>query len=119
MTGSWWSPRGRISRRGLALLYHLPAGICAMAARFIAHEVEPASVRTVWLVYLAVWAWPLTVGLIKRLHDCDHSAAWALLALIPIAGEVVLFLVMYVAMSEGEANRFGPPPFELRDAPLW
>ena len=68
-------------------------------------------------MYPAVWAWPLTVGLIKRLHDCDHSAAWALLALVPLAGEVVLFLVMYVASGEGEANRYGPPLFELTDAP--
>jgi hypothetical protein len=47
VTGSWWSPRGRVSRRALALLYHLPAGVCAMAARLIAHEVDPSSVRTV------------------------------------------------------------------------
>jgi uncharacterized membrane protein YhaH (DUF805 family) len=48
---------------------------------------------------------------VRRLHDTDRSGWWALIALIPLAGAIVLF-VFSVLPGEPRDNRFGPPPPE-------
>ncbi len=45
----------------------------------------------------------------RRLHDTDRSAWWLLLALIPVAGGLVL-LVFYCLSGRPGPNRFGPRP---------
>lgn len=46
---------------------------------------------------------------IRRLHDTDRSGWWFLLNLIPIIGEILLFIFMCQKGTIGE-NRFGKDP---------
>jgi uncharacterized membrane protein YhaH (DUF805 family) len=45
--------------------------------------------------------------LVRRLHDIDKSGWWVLIALIPLIGGVVLFVMVCLRGTEGP-NRFGP-----------
>ena len=46
---------------------------------------------------------------VRRLHDTDRSGWYLLLAVIPVVGAIVLF-VLFVLDSEPGENRFGPSP---------
>jgi uncharacterized membrane protein YhaH (DUF805 family) len=45
----------------------------------------------------------------RRLHDVSRSGWWCVLLLVPVAGILVL-LVLLVARGERAANAFGTPP---------
>lgn len=47
--------------------------------------------------------------LFRRLHDTGRSAAWILIALIPVIGGIVLF-VFTVLDSQPQTNKWGPNP---------
>lgn len=51
---------------------------------------------------------PSLAVLVRRLHDVDHSAWFLLILLIPVAG-VIILLVVLVRDSDGD-NRYGPSP---------
>jgi uncharacterized membrane protein YhaH (DUF805 family) len=59
----------------------------------------------------------LAVG-VRRLHDSGHSAWWLLIALVPLAGAIVL-LVFLCTDSEPGPNRFGPSPKEAPAEHVW
>ena len=46
---------------------------------------------------------------VRRLHDTDRSGWYLLLAVIPVVGAIVLF-VLFVLDSEPGENRFGSSP---------
>nr|WP_199043487.1 DUF805 domain-containing protein [Dyella sp. ASV24] len=59
-----------------------------------------ASLAPLWM-YLAVSA--------KRLHDCDFSAWWLLLMLVPYLGAFVLMIMNGFIAGTATPNRFGEP----------
>lgn len=52
---------------------------------------------------------PSLAVLIRRLHDANRSGWWIWIALIPLAGAIVL-LVFLVSDGTPDTNRFGPSP---------
>jgi uncharacterized membrane protein YhaH (DUF805 family) len=53
---------------------------------------------------------------VRRLHDTDRSAWWLLIALVPVAGAVVL-LVFMLLDGTPQSNRHGPSPKQYDVAP--
>lgn len=47
--------------------------------------------------------------LIRRLHDTGRTGWWALIALVPIIGGLIL-LVFMILDSEPDTNQYGPNP---------
>ena len=47
--------------------------------------------------------------LIRRLHDTGRTGWWALIALVPIIGGLIL-LVFMILHSEPDTNQYGPNP---------
>lgn len=60
---------------------------------------------------LAVFLPSLAVA-VRRLHDTSHSAWYLLIALIPIAGLIVL-IVLYALAGDKSKNRYGLVPKRL------
>lgn len=52
---------------------------------------------------------PSLALLVRRLHDAGRSAWWLLIALVPIAGVIVLF-IFTVFDSDPEENKYGAFP---------
>jgi uncharacterized membrane protein YhaH (DUF805 family) len=62
-----------------------------------------------YLAYSLAVAIPMLAVTVRRLHDTSHSAWWLLIGVLPIVGQVVLF-VLLVSRGEDGANRFGRDP---------
>ena len=63
-------------------------------------------------------ALPMLAAAVRRLHDTDRSGWTVLVALIPLAGPILL-LVLLAMPGSGEPNRYGPPePAEAPSTPL-
>ena len=62
-----------------------------------------------WMISVAALLLPLLAVGARRLHDSNHSGWWQLLALIPVAGWLVL-IIFFLLPGEEEDNRFGAPP---------
>lgn len=58
------------------------------------------------ILYLAATIVPSVAVLVRRLHDTNKSRWWLLLALVPIAGWVLL-LVLALLPPQLSANRYG------------
>ena len=117
MTGLWFWPRGRVSRRAFAFLYLLPALLIYLVVYLITRSVSDlGAAQAIWLVARWTWAWPLAVGLVKRLHDSGHSGLWVLTVLVPVVGIVPFVLIAFVFPGQSETNKYGAPPFDLADA---
>ena len=54
---------------------------------------------------------PSLAVIVRRLHDTGRSAWWLLIALVPLAGAIVLF-VFALFGSDPVANRYGPSHLE-------
>ena len=65
-------------------------------------------VRIVWSLVVLL---PSLAVVVRRLHDTGRSAWWLLIALVPVAGLIVLF-VFAVFGSDPVANRYGPSHLE-------
>jgi uncharacterized membrane protein YhaH (DUF805 family) len=52
---------------------------------------------------------PSIAVVVRRLHDTDRNGWWALIALVPFVGPIVL-LVFLVLDGTAGPNRFGPSP---------
>ncbi len=46
---------------------------------------------------------------VRRLHDTDRSGWWLLIAVVPLAGAIVLIIFMATDSTTGD-NQFGPNP---------
>lgn len=119
MTGMWFWPRGRVSRKAFALVYFLPALatflLLEMLARF---EGDRELIRTITVAAVWIWAPLMVVGLVKRLHDCGRSGLWAVTVLVPLVGVVPYAIIAFVLAGQGDTNRFGAPPLEWADRRL-
>lgn len=62
-----------------------------------------------WMISVVALLLPLLAVGTRRLHDSNHSGWWQLMALIPIAGWLVLLIFFLLPGGEDE-NRFGPSP---------
>lgn len=62
-----------------------------------------------YLAYSLVVAVPTLAVVVRRLHDVGRSAWWLLIGVVPVLGQIVLF-VFLVSRGEDGANRFGPDP---------
>ena len=62
-----------------------------------------------WMISVAALLLPLLAVGARRLHDSNHSGWWQLLALIPLAGWLVLTIFFLLPGDEDE-NRFGLSP---------
>ncbi|MDR1564064.1 MAG: DUF805 domain-containing protein [Oscillospiraceae bacterium] len=51
-------------------------------------------------------SWGVTV---RRLHDTNRSGWWLLIGLIPLIGEIWLFILYILSGTKGE-NKYGPDP---------
>lgn len=69
-----------------------------------------------WLYALAVLVPSLAVGA-RRLHDTGRSGWWLLIFLVPILGPIIL-IIWFVFDSEPGANRYGPNPKTMQNAPV-
>jgi len=60
-------------------------------------------------IYIAATMIPSLSGLIRRLHDTNHSGWWFWISALPVVGPFIL-LGMTVTDSDPGENRFGPNP---------
>jgi uncharacterized membrane protein YhaH (DUF805 family) len=118
--GQWYVRRGRVDRRTWWLHYALPIGLLTFLA-----SLADASFGYDGLVTTATATTydlgPLTtaIGLLTlvpslsanvcRLHDRGASAWWLLLLVVPLAGPLVLFVLLAVLRGDRGPNRYGPP----------
>lgn len=58
---------------------------------------------------LVVSALPYASMFVRRFHDLNLSGRWALLALVPFVGGLVIIPVFLIPGIR-QPNRFGPPP---------
>jgi uncharacterized membrane protein YhaH (DUF805 family) len=65
----------------------------------------------VFLLWLALLAYllPLLAAAVRRLHDTGRSGWWYFIVLIPLAGPIIL-IVLLAGEGQGMANQYGPPP---------
>lgn len=52
---------------------------------------------------------PQLAVIVRRLHDINCSGWWILLALVPLLGSIILFVMMLIDGTKGK-NRFGDDP---------
>jgi uncharacterized membrane protein YhaH (DUF805 family) len=97
-----WS--GRLSRGGFWLRHAFVVPVAlflAIAADdLLGRPWDLAFVVPLVAFLLSVWA--------RRLHDRGRGAAWLLLALVPIAGPLLLFIECGLRRSAPAGARFGP-----------
>lgn len=53
---------------------------------------------------------------VRRLHDTGRSGFWFFINFVPVIG-AIWFLILLILPSQGEDNRFGPPPFSGEAGP--
>lgn len=101
-----FSTHGRLRRAG----FWLRQLVVVPAALWLAIEVRQRLgpsfdiVVVVLLVFHQVSTWG------RRLHDRSRSAWWLLLAIVPVAGAVLLLVECGFRGSVPGANRYGPLP---------
>ena len=115
MTGFWLWPGGRVSRRGFVLLYVLPTVCFRGLLELFGYMPDVRFPMRFLLAAGAAFMALLVVGLAKRLHDCDRSGWWALLALVPVVGWIAVVLMCVDESSPGP-NRAGRVPLDLIDS---
>jgi uncharacterized membrane protein YhaH (DUF805 family) len=60
-------------------------------------------------LYLLATVLPSFAGLVRRLHDTNHSGWWIFISLVPLVGQFVL-LRFLIKDGDPGPNRFGPNP---------
>jgi uncharacterized membrane protein YhaH (DUF805 family) len=101
--------KGRIPRQTYWLhgvLALLLAGVVLDGLLAIA-RVEPDTANGLVSLLLL---WPLIAVSVKRQHDFDFSAWWALIHFVPAVGSVVLLLADGLVPGTPGPNRYGPAP---------
>ena len=125
--GSWYVRRGRIDRRTYWLHYALPLWAASVAAiladialgtawytssyqsygyDYYSADVSFSGGPIMLLVSLALFA-PSISAAVTRLHDTGRSGWWLLWGLVPIAGPIVLFVVVGCLPGEPGPNQYG------------
>jgi uncharacterized membrane protein YhaH (DUF805 family) len=135
--GSWYVRRGRIDRRTYWLHYALPlwaAGVAAVWADIAlgtawyatsyeyggyysySADVSFSGGPITLLVSLALLA-PSISAAVTRLHDTGRSAWFLLWGLVPVAGAIVLLVVLGFTAGEPGRNRYDGGPRPARREP--
>ena len=70
------------------------------------HHLSDKVGGTLWLLSSLALLIPLLAVGARRLHDSNHSGWWQLMALIPVAGWMVLLVFMLLPGDEQD-NRYG------------
>ena len=60
-------------------------------------------------IYLLAVLLPSLGVTVRRLHDTDRSGWWVLLGFVPVIGEIVLIVFMFLDGTPG-SNAYGPNP---------
>jgi uncharacterized membrane protein YhaH (DUF805 family) len=118
---SFWSNyvnfkgRARRSEYWFIQLFLVLVNLAAAAIDFVLLDgdvdqfMEMGGGGIVGLVVIAATILPAVAVLVRRLHDTGRSAWWLLIAFVPFAGSVVLF-VFSVLDSTPIANKYGVSP---------
>ncbi|MGO4255310.1 DUF805 domain-containing protein [Marmoricola sp. RAF53] len=102
------------ARRSEFWYWYLALVIAAFAIGFLS-EVSYDVALVLSVVFLLGVAVPTLAVAARRLHDIGASAWWLLLALLPVAGGLVL-LVLYLFDSKPGTNAYGPNPKAVVEA---
>jgi uncharacterized membrane protein YhaH (DUF805 family) len=89
------------------LLYGLTIGAASNAGREMTSAVT--ALFGALLVFLLAILLPTIAVSIRRLHDQDRSGLYLLLGFVPVAGPLVVLVLMSRPGSDGP-NRYGPDP---------
>lgn len=120
--GSWYVSRGRIDRPTFWLKYFLPLAVLGIVASVVdgalTGDVTTTTTATsasvfwtpgpVYWVVLLLTLVPSISSSVTRLHDTGRSGWWMLIALIPLAGFIVL-IVFWALEGQPQPNQYGPP----------
>lgn len=68
-------------------------------------------VGALFVLYSLAVSLPILSVMVRRLHDTNRSCWWFLMMLIPIIGNIVLF-IFYIKDSQPGENRYGLNPEE-------
>ncbi|GAB3311569.1 hypothetical protein GCM10027451_23650 [Geodermatophilus aquaeductus] len=137
MEGSWYVRRGRIDRRTYWLHYALPLWASSVAAIWAdiafgtawytasyesygyyssSTDVSFSGGPITLLVSLALFA-PSISAAVTRLHDTGRSGWFLLWGLVPIAGPIVLFVVVGCLAGEPGRNQYDGAAYPGRREP--
>ncbi|SDF65065.1 DUF805 domain-containing protein [Klenkia brasiliensis] len=130
--GSWYLSRGRIDRPTFWLKYFLPLAVLGIVASVLdvalfGGEATATTTSTsasvsfdtggpITLVVTLLTLVPSISSAVTRLHDTGRSAWWLLIALVPIAGFIVL-IVFWALAGDAQPNKYGPPTGNTRGYP--
>ena len=121
----WYVSRGRITRRTFWLHYFFPilalsilGSLADLAFGFSELETSTTSTSAsafydfgpIGIAVTVLTLVPSISSTVTRLHDQDRSAAWLLLALIPLLGWVALLVLCGAVEGTRGPNKYGPPP---------
>lgn len=114
---SFFSSAGRIRRSTYLLrmvFLALPASFAYLALDGSSNSYNSPNETTLIFSGLAliVISYLSILQFIKRLHDITLSGWWTLLSLIPVAGGLFGFVVLFINSSKG-ANKYGADPKNL------
>ncbi|HVJ39111.1 MAG TPA: DUF805 domain-containing protein [Stenotrophomonas sp.] len=104
--GMWLGWRSRLGRRGFAGRTLLTCTAFALSYALMAHLIGTAST---WLLYPFLFASLFSVS-VRRLHDQGRAATWLFLVLVPLAGPLVLGLLLLCRRGNAGDNRYGVDP---------
>ena len=113
-----FSFKGRIARQSFwigALLIIAVQGL--ILTRLLAtNDGQESSIM--WAITL-FFSWPISIWMglalaVKRLHDINASAFFAVLMFFPFLSTLLLLALAFVP-SDREANKHGAPPFPRKD----
>ena len=130
---SWWSLyfafRGRINLKTYWLGGIIPGtaialgGLCLVLVLVLVlvlrdYVIDPANVPLrigilAWSLQIYLWLWGLWIIhalTVKRLHDTGRSAWNLLWLLVPLIGQIVVYLIFGTVPSTLGDNKYGPEP---------
>jgi len=97
---------GRSSRKEY-WLFLLGQVIFGLIAALVAIELYGVFLLATIIPSLAVY--------VRRLHDTNRSGWWVLIGLIPLVGNIVLFIFLVTRGTSGD-NDYGPDPLQPANA---
>ena len=99
-------PRGRLSRRGFWLYGVLALSGLSLLLRALL-DIARLRSEEVDIIVNVLTVWPAIAISAKRWHDCDKSAWWVLVALIPVVGWLWMLADNGFRRGTAGPNRFG------------
>lgn len=120
----WYVRRGRLSRGAFLLQYVLPGVLAPLVAGWVDTTLDlPRAAFVVdngWFILapagllqqtvLVLLLVPSIAGTVARLHDCNRSAWWLLLAVIPLVGTLLITVAVLFFRGDRSHNDYGPAP---------